>query len=48
MVFTGKGVKPRQFDDTGAYLEYIASTPGAVGYVDAGLAKDTVKILNVK
>ncbi|MCP4114729.1 MAG: hypothetical protein GY737_04865, partial [Desulfobacteraceae bacterium] len=43
MVFTGKGVKPRQFDDTGAYLEYIASTPGAVGYVDAGLAKDTVK-----
>ncbi len=48
MVFTGKGVKPKHFDDTGAYLGYIASTPGAVGYIDAGLAKDTVKILNVK
>ena len=48
MVFTGKGIKPRQFDDTGACLEYISSTPGAVGYIDAGLANDTVKILNVK
>jgi len=48
MVFTGKGVKPKQFDDTGAYLAYIAATPGAVGYIDAGLANDTVKILNVK
>jgi len=48
MVFTGKGIKPRQFDDTGAYLEYISSTPGAVGYIDSGLANDTVKILTVK
>ena len=48
MVFTGKGIKPRQFDDTGAYLKYISSSPGAVGYIDAGLANDTVKILNVK
>lgn len=48
MVFTGKGVSPRQFDDTGAYLEYIASTPGALGYIDAGLANETVKSLNVK
>ncbi|WP_300671857.1 hypothetical protein [Desulfoluna sp.] len=48
MVFTGKGIKPRQFDDTGAYLKYITSTPGAVGYIDAGLANDTVKILNVQ
>lgn len=48
MVFTGKGVKPKQFDDTGIYLAYIASTPGAVGYIDAGLANDTVKILNIK
>ncbi|MBI9093133.1 MAG: substrate-binding domain-containing protein, partial [Desulfobacterium sp.] len=47
MVFTGKGVKPKQFDDAGTYLGYISSTPGAVGYIDAGLANDTVKILSV-
>lgn len=48
MVFTGKGIKPRQFDDTGAYLAYIADTPGAVGYIDKSLANETVKILTVK
>jgi hypothetical protein len=51
LVFTGQGSMPRSFDTEADLLEYIAATPGAIGYVSAGAnasAKDGVKILTVK
>ena len=32
-VFTGQGAMPRAFESESAFLEYVAVTPGAVGYV---------------
>lgn len=47
LVFTGQGTMPKTFDTETALLEYVAATPGAVGYVakDPG---DAVKKLSVK
>jgi hypothetical protein len=30
-VFTGQGTMPKTFDSEAALLEYVASTPGALG-----------------
>jgi ABC-type phosphate transport system substrate-binding protein len=49
LVFTGQGAMPKTFDTDAAALEYIASTPGAIGYVSAGAANhEGVKILAVR
>ena len=47
LVFTGQGSMPKTFDTEAALLEYVAATPGAIGYVgkDPG---DAVKKLAVK
>jgi ABC-type phosphate transport system substrate-binding protein len=47
LVFTGQGAMPKTFDTEAALLEFIAATPGAIGYVgkDPG---DGVKKLAVK
>jgi len=47
MVFTGKGVPPRSFDDEAALLDFVAATPGAVGYVRPGADTGAVKVLKV-
>ena len=47
LVFAGQGSMPKTFDTEAALIEYVAATPGAIGYVgkDPG---DSVKKLNVK
>jgi hypothetical protein len=47
LVFGGQGTMPKTFDSEAALIEYVAVTPGAIGYVgkDPG---DTVKKLSVK
>jgi len=42
-VFTGKGKPPAEKLDDAAIKAYVASTPGAVGYIDSGSLDDTVK-----
>jgi hypothetical protein len=44
-VFTGQGVMPRAFDSEAALIEYVATTPGAVGYVSHIAPQDKVKSL---
>lgn len=44
-VFTGQGAMPRAFDSEAALLEYVAVTPGAVGYVSRISPQDPVKRL---
>lgn len=48
LVFTGKGFMPMQAADEGALIEYVAKTPGALGYVSASAVTDRVKVISVK
>ncbi|HFD33399.1 MAG TPA: phosphate ABC transporter substrate-binding protein [Gammaproteobacteria bacterium] len=45
ITFTGKGYPPQVFDDEAAVVEWVASTPGAMGYVSSNSATDSVKVL---
>jgi len=48
-VFTGQGAMPRTFDSEAALLQYVAATPGALGYVSriSPQGQDNVKCLPV-
>jgi ABC-type phosphate transport system substrate-binding protein len=46
-VFTGQGSMPREFNTEAALLQYVAATPGAIGYVSRVSASDPVKVLIV-
>lgn len=48
LVFTGKGVMPHQTADDAAMIDYVARTPGALGYVSAASVTDRVKVLPVQ
>src|ERR1700719_4012400 len=45
VVFTGQGAMPKAFDSEAALIEYVAATPGAVGYVSRIPSQDRVKFL---
>ena len=47
-VFTGQGAMPKSFESESALIEYVAATPGAVGYVSRISPQDPVKRLAVK
>ncbi len=44
-VFTGQGSMPRAFDSEAALIDYVAQTPGALGYVSHFSPHDGVKAL---
>jgi hypothetical protein len=46
-LFTGQGAMPRTFDSESALMEYVAATPGALGYVSRILPQYNVKSLPV-
>jgi ABC-type phosphate transport system substrate-binding protein len=48
LVFTGKGFMPMQAADEAALVDYVAKTPGALGYVSASAVTDRVKVLPLK
>lgn len=41
----GKGVPPRELKTSAEVIEYVQSTPGAVGYIDAADLKPGVKVV---
>jgi hypothetical protein len=45
VVFTGQGAMPKAFDSESALVEYVAATPGAIGYVSRISPQDAVKVL---
>jgi ABC-type phosphate transport system substrate-binding protein len=45
VVFTGQGAMPRAFDSESALIEYVAATPGALGYASRISSDDNVKLL---
>jgi ABC-type phosphate transport system substrate-binding protein len=46
-VFTGQGAMPRAFDSESAMIDFIAATPGALGYVSHVAENDKVKPLTI-
>ena len=44
-VFTGRGNAPKEHGSSGAMKAAVASTPGSIGYLDAGEVDDSVKVL---
>ena len=39
---------PKTFETEAALLDYVAATPGTIGYVSKGAANDKVRTLEVK
>jgi len=46
-VFTGQGAMPKEFATESAMFEYIASTPGAIGYISRVIDPDAVKVIAI-
>jgi ABC-type phosphate transport system substrate-binding protein len=46
-VFTGQGAMLKEFGSEAAMLEYVAATPGAIGYVSRIPNPDSVKVLTI-
>ena len=46
-VFTGQGAMPREFNSEATLLDYVAATPGAIGYVSRFYEVDGVKALAI-
>lgn len=47
-VFSGQASMPKTVDTDAAMVEYVAHTPGAVGYVSSGAPHEGVKVLVVR
>lgn len=48
LLFSGQGVIPKTLASEAAVVEYVARTPGAIGYIGASTPHDHVKILRVR
>ena len=48
LLFSGEGVLPRTLDSDAAVVEYVAHTPGAIGYIGAASPHEGVRILVVR
>jgi hypothetical protein len=48
LVFTGQGAMPKMFDSEAALVDYVAATPGAIGYVSKGTDIGKAKALAVR
>lgn len=48
LVFSGQSVMPHSFESEAAEVEFIAATPGAIGYISVSTPHAAVKVLQVK
>lgn len=44
-VFTGQATKPREMSNDAAIKAYVATTPGAIGYINRSSVDNSVKVL---
>lgn len=47
-IFTGQGIPPKEIENDAKVKAFVASTPGAVGYVNEEMIDNTVKVLFIK
>jgi hypothetical protein len=48
LLFSGQGVMPRTLDSEAAMIDYVAHTPGAIGYIAKATPHEGVKTLAVR
>jgi ABC-type phosphate transport system substrate-binding protein len=48
LVFSGQAAMPKSFPTEAALIDYVASVPGAIGYVGAPVEHENVKTVPVK
>lgn len=48
LVFTGQGRMPPTLESSAAVVAYVASHPGTIAYIDAGVAHEGVKVIEVR
>ena len=48
LLFSGQGAVPRTIGSEAAMIEYVAHTPGAIGYVGKATPHEGVKVLSVR
>ncbi len=46
-VFTGQGAMPKEFSSEAAVLDYVGSTPGAIGYVSRVNVAEGIRVLTI-
>ncbi|MDY7093485.1 MAG: phosphate ABC transporter substrate-binding protein [Acidobacteriota bacterium] len=47
-IFTGRGSPPLERPSDAAVLEYVRTTPGAIGYISSGTRASGVKVLQLR
>lgn len=47
LVFTGKGIPPKELDNDAAVLAIVAANPNAIGYVDSASVSAAVKAISL-
>ena len=48
LVFTGKGIPPKELADDAAVIAAVAANAGAIGYVDSSAVTGDVKTISIK
>lgn len=43
--FTGKGLPPKEFGSNAEVKKFVATTPGAIGYIEKSAADSSVKVV---
>lgn len=47
LVFTGKGIPPKELDNDAAVLAIVADNPNAIGYMDSASVSGAVKVISL-
>jgi ABC-type phosphate transport system substrate-binding protein len=47
LVFTGKGIPPKELDNNEAVLAIVADNPNAIGYLDSASVSGAVKVISL-
>ncbi len=48
LVFSGQASMPKNVEDDAAMVQFVAHTPGAIGYIDKASPHEGVKVLSVQ
>jgi ABC-type phosphate transport system substrate-binding protein len=48
VIFTGRGQPPKTVPDSIAMMKLISANPAAIGYIDAKLVDDTLRVVTLK
>jgi hypothetical protein len=47
LVFTGKGIPPKEVADDAAVVDLVSKNPSVIGYIDKASVTDAVKVVEL-